>query len=405
MIPIIHFYCRKSRASKKTGLATIEMSIGKGEDRKYFPLEMKARPDEFKKKKQSKRDNEIKSFCDGVEMRIGEIVSEMVRRGIPRTSTNIFTYYKQGGVDKVFTLDELFAEFNEIREKEYRAGKMTKITYDRYLKTKDLFYDLCGLKGNENVNTITIRHWKIFEAEMAKLYKASYTCGFQKKLKAVFKYAFDTGKIHAMPFVNVKIDRGSTEIQYLNDDELRKIAKKTFNTEKLNRVKDIFLFDCYTGLSLVDLKKLKKDDFYRNDVGQWCVKGKRQKTGKEFVIVLFGDALDIALKYDFTLPFICDPDYNRYLKEMGTLCDIDKPFSSKLARSTCACYLINHGCTDNEVAKVLGDSVEVVRKHYAVLFDNSVYKAIRKVEDRAREEKQKQELVDKMMAILESDDE
>lgn len=405
MKPVIHFYCRKSRASKKTGLATIEMSIGKGEDRKYFPLEMKANPDEFKKSMLSKRDNDIKSFCRGVEMSIGEIVAEMVRRGIPRTTTNIFTYYTQGGIDKIFTLDELFAEFNEIRKKEYDAGLMTKITYDRYLKTKDLFYDLCGLKGNENVNTITIQHWKIFEAEMAKRFKASYTCGFQKKLKAVFKYAFDTGKISAMPFVNVKINRGSTEIQYLTDEELRKIAKMTFNTEKLNRVKDIFLFDCYTGLSLVDLKKLKKDDFYRNDVGQWCVKGKRQKTGKEFVIALFGEALDIARKYDFTLPFICDQDYNRYLKDMGTLCDIDKPFSSKLARSTCACHLLNKGCSYEEVARILGDSVQMVQKHYAVLFDDSVYKAIQKVEDRTREEKEKQDLIDKMTAILEGDDE
>ena len=362
------------------------MAIRLDQKTKYIPLEMQCEPEKFKKEYNSKKGNPIKDFCEASRESAGDILTEMRRRGITINLDNFLSYFYQGGVDKIFTLDELFEEYLIIKKKEYEGGKITKITYDRYKLTKKLFYQYCGLKGGESVYYITIQHWRLFEAEMQKHYKPSYICGFQKKLKSIFQYAHDTGKINRLPFVKVKIDRGTQEIVYLTPEELSIIKQKTFNIERLNRVKDLFVFQCYTALAWADLKLVKKEDFHRNDKGIYILKGKRQKTGRDFVVYILPDAELILRKYDFSLPIISYDKYNKYLKEVGEMCDIDKPFSTHLARRTGACYLLNNGVDIEIVAKFLGDTPEMVRKHYAMLFDSTLENALTNLQQAEKEQ-------------------
>ena len=382
--PSIHFYCREGRTNKE-GLATIEMFVTIGGTRKGIPLEMQYKPEIFKKEKDSKKLNPLQDFLNTTRERAMIIMTEMRRKGIPITMDNFCTYWKEGGVDKIWTLDMLFAEYLGLRKEEYEAGDMTKVTYNRYLKSKDYFYEICGLKGNEDIHTITIQHWKKFEAGLKQRFKQSYVCGWQKKIKSVFVYAWQTGKITAMPFVGTTIDRGGIEITYLTDEEIDKVRKQQFTREKYDRVRDIFLFACSTGLSYADMVKVKKEDIKEKN-GQYYLSGNRQKTGGKYIVPLSEEALSLLKKYDYQLPFISPQKYNAYLKIIGDICGIDKPFTSHLARRTAACYMVNHGVSDEIVAKVLGDSVEMVRKHYAVLFDTTVLEKVGEMQKKTLEE-------------------
>ena len=388
----IHFYCRKTRANKE-GLATIEMFVKIGDKRKSIPLEMQYRCENFNKDKDSKKPNTLQDFLNATRERAMIIMTDMRRKGIPITMDNFYQYWVEGGVDKVYTLDELFAEYLKLKQDDFEAGKITKPTMKRYKDTKDIFYRLCGLKGTESVHSITIQQWKMFESGLLKEQKPSYACGWLKKVKSIFNYAWQTGKISANPFYGTKIDRGEIEITYLTDEELDIIRNKQFVKEKYNRVRDVFLFQCATALSYGDMVELKKEDIKEQDK-QYYLMGYRKKTGSKYVVPLTEEALSLLKKYDYQLPFISPQQYNKHLKTIGEICEIDKPFSSHLARRTGACYMVNHGVKDEIVAKVLGDSVEMVRKHYAVLFDNTVLKEVGDM--------QKRELEKTIMKILNS---
>lgn len=389
----IHFYCRPSRTNKR-GLATIEMavSLDGAKGRQYIPMDLKVKPADFEQLYNSKKDNYIKEYTDSVEVKVREIVAQMNKRNIPLTTQNLITYYKQGGFNKICTLDELFAEYIEIKNEEYESGKITKITYNRYELCKKRFYEYCGFKGNENVAAVNIGHWKTFEAALRKKHKVSYVAGFLKKIKSIFKYAFETGRIDRLPFVGTKIERGKSVITWLDEKtDLKKIEDKVFESERLEKTKDVFLFQCYTGLAYADMRALNKSDYKQGPDKYWFIKGTRQKTGREFYCVLINDAVNILKKYDFELPVISYPKYNQYIKEVCSLCGIEIHASTHLARRTCACNLLNNGVDIEVVAKMLGDTPEMIRQHYAVLFDKSVLNAVTKY-DGERLKKQIEEI-------------
>ena len=103
----ISFYCRKSKADKK-GLAPIELSIVINGERTYLRLPRKERPEEFARAMESKRDNEMKVYCENQRVRLNSIVEDMQFADIEITAENLKECYRRGGVAKFYTLGELW---------------------------------------------------------------------------------------------------------------------------------------------------------------------------------------------------------------------------------------------------------------------------------------------------------
>ena len=61
-------------------------------------------------------------------------------------------------------------------------------------------------------------------------------------------------------FVDFKLTKKEVERTALTDIELKRIMNKNFENDRLNQVKDMFVFSCYTGLWYVDLQQLKRTD-------------------------------------------------------------------------------------------------------------------------------------------------
>ena len=147
----------------------------------------------------------------------------------------------------------------------------------------------------------------------------------------------------------------------------------------LDNVRDLFLFQCYTALSYCDMALLEPKDFHSNEEGTLYLRKNRKKTGVEFFIVLLPEAVAIARKYHFKLPLISNQRYNNYLKEIGALCNIDKPMHSHIGRHTAATYLLNRSVPMEMVAKVLGHTTTKQTRHYAKLLDRSVFDEFKKL--------------------------
>lgn len=150
---------------------------------------------------------------------------------------------------------------------------------------------------------------------------------------------------------------------------------------RLDKVRDLFLFQCFTGLSYSDMANLRSDDFCVNKSGQIYIKKTRIKTGMRYVVVLLDDAVRIVKKYGFELPILSNQRYNSYLKEIQDICGIKKPLHTHIGRHTAATYLLNKGVPVEAVAKILGHSDIKQTQHYAKLLDDSVFREFQKLED------------------------
>lgn len=375
----INFYCRKSKANKQ-GLAPIEVSLIINQKRTYIALQRKAKPDEFEKSINSKKDNPIKQYCEQVRIRLNTIIDSLFEQDIELTAATLKQYFLKGGVSTIYTLDDMISEFLDIQKRKV-GTQIIEETYNRYIEAKDKFYSILNLTGEESAKSITHQHILQFKASLLAQYKQDTAAHYMTRVKSFFRYGFESGKVPVFAFTTVQIEKEKNKkIIYLTDEEIKKIKEKKYSSTRLYNVSRLFLFQCYTGLAYADMALLEKDDFKENKLGQIYITKPRKKTGVEFTAVLLNDAKEIAKEYDYKLPVLSNQKYNAYLKEIADLCGIKKNLTTHIARHTCACYLLNNLKSENAmeiVAKVMGHSdTKVTRKYYAAIFDNTVFDSI-----------------------------
>ena len=368
----ISFYCRESRTDRN-GLAPIEASITLNGRRTFISLPRKEKPKTFQKELKKRGENELKEWCDLIRSRLYAIQTELIKQGLPITSSTIRDYAKHGGA-KVFRLDELIDEYNNF----LRAR--SDISKDTFQKYQFVFKDFLSYSPEllSDINRDTIQGFFSF---LKSKYEESTASVKMAKIRTLMRYAFDNGKMQVYPFNSVKIPRKPKPVEFLTESEIDQIRRKKMPNERLERVKDCFIFECYTGIAFIDMKNLMRSDFKVNEEGQIYIKKKRNKTGIDFFVVLIEDALQIAKKYDFNIPVLTNQKYNSYLKELADLCDIKKPLHSHIGRHTCACLLLNRGMSVESVAKVLGHSTIKHTQHYAKLLDKTIFDEMKKVQD------------------------
>ena len=226
----------------------------------------------------------------------------------------------------------------------------------------------------KNQHILDFKHYM-----MSQNYEQGTISGFLQCLKSVFLFGLRNDLIKNNPFIGYKIGRKDKDVRFLSEEEVERIKAKKMPNERLDRIKDLFLFQCYTGLSYCDMELLEPKDFQSNEEGMVYLRKKRKKTGVLFFIVLLPEALNIAKKYSLHLPLISNVKYNAYLKELGTLCNIDKPMHSHIGRHTAATYLLNRSVPMEMVAKVLGHTTTKQTRHYAKLLDKTVFDEFKKL--------------------------
>ena len=111
--------------------------------------------------------------------------------------------------------------------------------------------------------------------------------------------------------------------------------------------------------------------------------GRRGKTQQEFKFLVMQPALKVLEAYHGQLPVMSNVKYNAYLKMLAGMCGINKPVSSHWARHTGATLLLNAGAGMEVVSKVLGhSSTKITREVYAKLLDETVERAMERLEER-----------------------
>ena len=367
----ISFVCRKSKANK-LGYSAIEMSIIINGERTYITLGRKERAEEFSKLITSKRQNELKVYLSDVYQKTQSKVADMMTQNIPLTAFNLKEYI-QNGCCNSYTIEQMFSDYLALAKKKIGNG-LTLGVYKKYELVRDRFFE--HINKQRQVTEITNAVISGFYADLASKYEDSTSGGMMTRLKTVIKFAISNGKLQKDPFADVRINKGEKEVEFLTESEISIIRQKKMHTDRLEKVRDLFLFQCFTGLAYVDLAELRKEDYQKNDLGQVYIRKKRSKTGVVFTTVLFEDAIKIAEKYDYELPVLSNQKYNTYLKEIQDICGITKPLHTHIGRHTFCTYMLNKGVSMDVVAKMAGHTTTKQTKHYAKLLDNSVFNAV-----------------------------
>lgn len=167
------------------------------------------------------------------------------------------------------------------------------------------------------------------------------------------------GLIDNDPFANFKIRFKKVDRGFLTDEEIENLMEKDFGVPRLNLVRDIFIFSCFTGLAYIDVSHLTERNIVVLDGKEWIMT-KRQKTDVPSNILLLDIPKLIIEKYKGQdskgrlLPILSNQKMNAYLKEIGDICGIEKRLTYHLARHSFATMLLSKGVPVESVSKMLG---------------------------------------------------
>lgn len=204
--------------------------------------------------------------------------------------------------------------------------------------------------------------------------------GYMKILRTYIHDAILHEKIDKDPSQGIKVKRGNTEqTRWLSEEEIDMIEKAVMPNGSLTRVRDLFIFSCYTGLAYSDLMDFNIEKI-EEDGNDKYLYGHRKKTGEEYIVLILPQALQILEKYKYKLPKYSNQQYNHRLKDVAKVVGIDKPISSHYGRHTAGMLFLNNGISIEVVAKVLGHStIRETQRVYASVLKKTVVKEMNKL--------------------------
>lgn len=362
----IKFYCKESD-KRKDGTAPVIVSLSVNGERLQWQLPKKCRPKDFVK------DQDIEIYCTSVKAKLNKIYTQLEAEGEAITAFKIKDIYINGLEHRQsYTIKKLFDDGLNLKKIENRD----LATYRKYQLVAERFCPRTGLNENMEADKVTLTHIITFEAKARQEHGDVTVMKELRQLKYFFRLAFESGKISKNPFAGYKIKTAEEEQVYLEYDELKKIMDCRITDDRLDKIRDIFLFLCFTGLEWADLVNLKPIDVIINAHGQRYIKKPRVKTGVEYVSILYGNATEIWHLYKGNLPLVSLQKFNLYLKELMEVVGINKEVSSLTARHSYACFLLNTLKLPEEiVSKMLGHTSTKQTRHYAKMFAETVFNA------------------------------
>ena len=308
--------------------------------------------------------DELNEIIQAYRARANEIISKMVKEGCCDLNVVISL---MNGEDEGTS----FIEYCERRRNERKVCEHTKKRYDVFIK----FLKTWGkIKSFQDCNVSKVRSMDEYLHRQDKAQCTIYD--YHKYLKLFINDAMIDGLIEQNPYKFLPFHIGKGEKQYVDcvtEEQFAAIKKLKLSTPHILHARDLFLFQCYTGLAYSDLASFN----YANCEeigGKMFYHAKRTKTDTDFVFQLLNPALELLQKYDFKLPKMSNQRYNDYLKAIGQMVGVDR-LHTHMGRATAATLFLSKGMPINIVARVLGHTTLRQTARYARTLNKDVQSA------------------------------
>ena len=391
---MVYFSLRESKQNKK-GLSPIEVSITTNGKRIYFSTGKHVPATDWNKEKQAVKGKSeeaqlINGYLIQLRNKIYQKEIELLQKGYLITAELL----KEAITDKVEALNEktLLDVLNEHNtERKAMVGKtVAPATYWVFEYTGRLFKEFIQKKYERKdlylreINLGFIQGFHAYLLGEKKMGQNSCTKHL-KFLKKLLNLAVANSYISYNPVNAYKVEREPVEVDFLDEEELRKIINFDTPLPRLERAKDMFLFGCFTGLSYIDIKTLTPEHFEKDNAGRIWIKKRRVKTGVLSRIPLLPIAKLILDKYKGgkkLLPIQDPADINKYLKDIAILCGINKRICFHTSRHTFASTVtLANNISLEVVSKMLGHTNTRMTAHYAKLIDKCIGEQMDKLMD------------------------
>ena len=327
----------------------------------------------------------INTFIDVVRNKIYDHHKRLIDANKKVTAEAIKNSFLGIG-EKEKTLVSIFQYHNKqvkaLIGKEFAAG--THERYETVLRLLQLFLEKEYKVKDIAISDINHKFITDLEFYLKTERKNAHNTAIKyiKNFKKIVRIALANGWIDKDPFSNFKATVKDVEREFLTEEEIQTLVSKDLHVNRLDQVRDIFVFNCFTGLAYADVKKLSDADIVIGIDGSKWIKTNRTKTDVKSSIPLLPTAIAILEKYknnpvannaNKLLPVLSNQKMNAYLKEIATICKIEKNFSTHLARHTFATTVtLTNGVSLESVSKMLGHKSIKTTQHYAKIVDRKV---------------------------------
>jgi integrase/recombinase XerD len=269
-------------------------------------------------------------------------------------------------------------DFNQLSWSRYvESRRKVALFITKHYKRKDVRLKDLDLKF--------IQDLEYFFKTVLKLKQATVYRSIQR-VKKIIQFAISENYLQRDPFHLYKNKKYKTVIVYLTDEELKQLEKHTFSQPRLQQVKDLFIFCCYTGLAYAEMSSLTTKNIEIGFDGFEWIQMIRKKTNRKISVPVLPKAKEILNKYNNELPRISNQKFNSYLKEISALLSIDKKLTHHIARKTFATTVLLFNNVPMEiVSELLGHSnMNITQSHYGKIVQKKVSEEIHKLNDKLR---------------------
>ena len=328
--------------------------------------------------------SQLNRYLSRMRTEVYEQADKLREQGLPITAVALRDAYLGKDVKYKMLLD-IFQEHNDqvdnLVGQDFAAG-----TAERYRTAKSHLAEYIQHDyRKKDIPVKQVDHAFItgFEYYLKTRRKCSHNSAIKYvvNFKKIIRIAYANDWITKDPFANWKVRLKNVEREFLTSEELQQMMDTPFATDRLEHVRDIFVFCCFTGLAYADVKKLTHDDFVTGIDGELWINTKRTKTKTKSNIPVLPTPMTILEKYedspylinDKVLPVLTNQKMNAYLKEIAHLSGIKKNLTTHLARHTFATTVtLSNGVSIESVSKMLGHKSLRTTQHYAKILDRKV---------------------------------
>ena len=318
-------------------------------------------------------------FLDSLILKVNEYKTEIMYSGKPITSEKVMDYVLGKITPRVKLLEEFQKHNDEMKAllgKGYARG-----TLQRFTITKNhlaAFIKFKFKKDDIEFTDLNLEFVKDFEFYLRTVRDCSNntTLKYIANFKKIVIRAIDKEIILKDPFKNFKGRKTKLIKKPLSTQELYELERHYFTTDRLNVVRDVFVFQCYTGLAYIDAYQLKRADIKDGIDGNLWIMSERQKTNSTTNVPLLPQALRIIEKYKnhplclqrgTVLPVSSNQKMNEYLKEIAILCGFPFTLNTHMARRTFGSTVtLNNNVPINVVKELLGHASVKQTEAYAI---------------------------------------
>ncbi len=339
---------------------------------------------------------DLNRFIEEARVRIHQIITELQQEGAEINPLIVQQrFYGVGQVRKQErTILQVIQEHND--EAKQLIGKdFVEITWRRYETMKRYLGEL--IKQKYDVDDLPLSD---FTGEVIRAYEVylktekdlcqNTLIRYMKALKKITNRCLANDWIHKDPFAGIKFREDPTDPEFLTLEEVDRIYNCNPGSKRLEVIRDMFLMSAFTGLAFSDVSQLTEDHIVTDNDGNKWIRKPRQKTKQMSNIPLLDIPLAIIEKYQgdkkaakkgVLLPIPCNQVMNRYLKEIATICKINKHLTMHTARHTYATLCLSQGVSLKNVSKMLGHASVKMTERYARVLDSSILRDMNAIRD------------------------